>query len=224
MKSPQRLFKRLWIAFLLVLIQKLPVMKSEENKDKREQRQESQTPIQNQKAADHENKKASKGTEPLEEYLVEGLKSMLWIENAVAEGLKKMADATHNEDLKMAFLDHEQESHRHIHRLKRVFDWLDQTPEEKKCLAMEGMITELDELLSKTQKGSASRDAILVMTAQKIEHYEMACYGGLVQTALTLDLPKVADKLYRNLKEEEDADQLLNEIAETKLNFEIATS
>jgi ferritin-like metal-binding protein YciE len=209
-----------------MLIQKIPVMKSEDNKEKNEQGQEMQNHNQkpNQNAEDSPNKKTSNGKEPLEEYLVEGLKSMLWIETAVAEGLKKMAEATSNPDLKSAFSDHEEETQKHIHRLKRVFDWLDQTPEEKKCLAMEGMITELDELLSKTPKESASRDAILVMTAQKIEHYEMACYGGLVQTALTLDLPKIADKLYRNLKEEEDADQLLNEIAETKLNFEVATS
>jgi ferritin-like metal-binding protein YciE len=215
MNMNNRLLKSVLIAFFKVLIRKIPVMKPEENKEKKENQHSLPNPPQNQNS--------KKSGETLEESFADSLKEMLWVENAVAGGLKKMAKASSNEDLKTAFEDHEQDTQRHIHRLKRVFEWIDQSPETKKCMIMEAMLKEADQIVERSPEGSTTRDALLLLMAQKIEHYEIACYGGLVQMALTLDLPKVADKLYKNLQEEEDAEQLLTEIAETNIRFEMAT-
>ena len=65
-----------------------------------------------------------------------------------------------------------------------------------------------------------TRDAALIIAAQKVEHYEIATYGGLVQLALTMGLHRAADILDKTLLEEEDTDALLTEIAENYINIE----
>lgn len=65
-----------------------------------------------------------------------------------------------------------------------------------------------------------TRDAALIIAAQKIEHYEMASYGGLIQLAITMKLNDAAELLESTLMEEEEADKLLTDVAETKINIE----
>ncbi len=65
-----------------------------------------------------------------------------------------------------------------------------------------------------------TRDAALIIAAQKIEHYEIASYGGLVQLAITLGKHRAADILDKTLSEEEETDQLLTDIAEGHINIE----
>jgi ferritin-like metal-binding protein YciE len=58
------------------------------------------------------------------------------------------------------------------------------------------------------------------MAAQKVEHYEIATYGGLVQLAKTMGLTDVAELLAQTLEEEKEADQVLSQIAESSINEE----
>jgi hypothetical protein len=61
------------------------------------------------------------------------------------------------------------------------------------------------------------------MAAQKVEHYEIATYGGLVQLAKTMNKGNIAKMLETTLNEEKQADVLLTQIAEAGIN-EIATN
>jgi ferritin-like metal-binding protein YciE len=65
-----------------------------------------------------------------------------------------------------------------------------------------------------------TRDAALIIAAQKVEHYEIATYGGLVELALTMRLNRAAELLDKTLKEEEETDSILTDIAETYINVE----
>ena len=65
-----------------------------------------------------------------------------------------------------------------------------------------------------------TRDAALIIAAQKVEHYEIASYGGMVQLAITMGWQQIADILDKTLEEEEDTDQLLTDIAEEFINIE----
>jgi ferritin-like metal-binding protein YciE len=76
-----------------------------------------------------------------------------------------------------------------------------------------------EEIIKSTEDGS-TRDAALIIAAQKVEHYEIATYGGLAQLAITMGHDKAADLLERTLQEEEDTDAELTEIAETSINFD----
>ena len=64
------------------------------------------------------------------------------------------------------------------------------------------------------------RDAALIIAAQKVEHYEIATYGGLVQLAVTLRKNSAAQLLDKTLNEEEQTDRRLTEIAENDINME----
>lgn len=169
------------------------------------------------KASTREDKHA-----PLMQLFTDALKDMYWAEQAIIEGLKKLQQAATNEELTEAFEDHEMETKKHVSRLEKVFEQLELPAEGKKCAAMEGILKEADEVIKHTPEGSATRDAGLIIAAQKVEHYEIASYGGLVAIAHTLGQTKAAKLLQKTLDEEEETDLHLTDIAETAINFEAA--
>ena len=67
------------------------------------------------------------------------------------------------------------------------------------------------------------RDAGLIAAAQKVEHYEIAGYGCLSTWADQLSLGEVKGLLGETLEEEKQADQLLNQIAESQVNIQSAS-
>ena len=91
--------------------------------------------------------------------------------------------------------------------------------EGKKCEAIEGIAREVENIIDETEQGTLTRDAALIIAAQKVEHYEIATYGGLVQLAITMNLHDAADLLDKTLVEEEDTDARLTEIAENEINL-----
>ena len=73
---------------------------------------------------------------------------------------------------------------------------------------------------SETAPGTATRDAGLILSAQKLEHYEIATYGSLVQVAKTLGHDDIASLLRETLSEEKEADESLTEVAESHINYD----
>lgn len=157
---------------------------------------------------------------PLHKFFVSALKDIYYAENAILEALVKMQDAATSEDLKDAFEDHHLQTQKHVKRLEKVFKLIDEEPEKKECKAIKGIIEEGEEVIKSTEDGSSTRDVALIIAAQKVEHYEIATYGGLAQLAITMGHDKAADLLERTLQEEEDTDAELTEIAETSINFD----
>lgn len=157
---------------------------------------------------------------PLHKFFVDALKDIYYAEDAIVSALEKMQEAATTEELKDAFEDHQLQTKKHLSRLEKVFRLIDEKPEKKKCDAIEGIIKEGEEVIKSTETGSMTRDVALIIAAQKVEHYEIATYGGLVQLAITMGHDKAADLLDKTLKEEEDTDYNLTEIAETHINFE----
>lgn len=157
---------------------------------------------------------------PLHKFFVSALKDIYFAENAIIEALEKMQEAATTEELKDAFEDHQLQTKKHVSRLEKVFKLIDENPEKKECEAIKGIIKEGEEVIKSTPEGSMTRDAALIIAAQKVEHYEIASYGGLAQLAITMGHDKAADLLEKTLQEEEDTDYNLTEIAETFINFD----
>ncbi|HTI10503.1 MAG TPA: DUF892 family protein, partial [Puia sp.] len=156
---------------------------------------------------------------PLEKFFLDQLKDIYYAEQKITQSLPKMQEAATTSPLKDAFEDHLRQTERHVKRLEKVFQALNQKPEGKKCEAIEGIAREVESIIKETPEGTLTRDAALIMAAQKVEHYEIATYGGLVQLAITMELHDVADLLDKTLMEEEDTDALLTEIAENEVNL-----
>lgn len=159
------------------------------------------------------------GSSHLEKFFLDQLKDIYYAENKILQSLPKMAAATTTGELKEAFEDHLHQTQRHVKRLEQVFRTINQKAEGKKCEAIEGIAREVEEIIDETEDGTMTRDAALIIAAQKVEHYEIATYGGLVQLAITMNLHDAADLLDKTLVEEEDTDAKLTEIAENDINL-----
>ncbi len=159
------------------------------------------------------------GTSHLEKFFLDQLQDIYYAEQKITQSLPKMEEAATTDELKEAFDDHLHQTQKHVKRLEKVFQLLGKKAEGKKCEAIEGIAREVESIISETEEGTMTRDAALIMAAQKVEHYEIATYGGLVQLAITIGADEAADLLDQTLMEEEDTDALLTEIAECDVNL-----
>ncbi|MBC7523377.1 MAG: ferritin-like domain-containing protein [Flavobacterium sp.] len=146
------------------------------------------------------------------------LKDIFWAEKALTKAIPLMIKNATSIDLIEGLTAHLEETNNHVERLAQVFTLIDKKPTAKKCLAMEGIIKEGGEIMESCEAG-AMRDAGIISTAQKVEHYEIATYRTLRQFAKTLGLREVAELLKSTLKEEKATDKKLSEVAMDTLNI-----
>lgn len=156
----------------------------------------------------------------LEKFFIDQLKDVYYAEQQLVKALPEMQSACSTEELEDAFADHLKQTERHVKRLEKVFKVIGKNAEGKKCEAMDGILKEAKTIIGETKEGSMTRDAALIIAAQKVEHYEIATYGGLVQLAITMGLNRAAEILDKTLQEEEETDALLTDIAESYINIE----
>jgi ferritin-like metal-binding protein YciE len=82
---------------------------------------------------------------------------------------------------------------------------------------MEGLVEEGKDIIDEIGAGPV-RDAMLIAAAQKVEHYEIAAYGCLVELAKKLGYDEAVELLKDTLEEEKEADEKLNDIAINEVN------
>jgi ferritin-like metal-binding protein YciE len=157
--------------------------------------------------------------ESLKELYVDELKDLWSAETQITKALPKMMKAATNPKLKRAFNTHLKQTERHIKRLERIFKELDESPRGKKCVGMEGLIKEGQELIKEKPEAEVL-DAGLIAAAQHVEHYEMAGYGCVRTWARQMGEDRQAELLQETLDEEEQTDRLLTELAESEINVE----
>ena len=149
----------------------------------------------------------------LEDTFEDLLKDIYWAEKYLTKALPRMSRASFNEDLKAAFDSHLEITEQQVKRLETCFELLDKKAQAKKCVGMEGLVKEGEEIISDLNEGHA-RDAGLIAAAQKIEHYEISAYGTLRTMAKVLGKAQCAELLEETKDEEAEADQLLNDLAD----------
>ena len=156
----------------------------------------------------------------LKEFFVDELKDIYYAEKQIVKTLPKMKKAATSEELKQAFESHLTMTEQQVARLEQVFELLGEKAKGKTCEAIEGIIKEGEGIIEETDSKTATRDVGLIFAAQKVEHYEIATYGGLAQLAETLGLSEVSGLLHTTLEEEKQTDLLLTSIAENHVNYE----
>src|SRR5687768_16491969 len=138
----------------------------------------------------------------LEKFFHDQLKDIYWAEKHLLKALPKMRKNATTEELKDAIEEHTSQTEQHVTRLEQVFELMGKKPQAKKCDGMDGLSKEGESVLEETEDGSMTRDAGIIMAAQKVEHYEIATYGTLVQLAKVMGNNKVASILETTLEEE----------------------
>ncbi|HVG13388.1 MAG TPA: ferritin-like domain-containing protein [Chitinophagaceae bacterium] len=155
----------------------------------------------------------------LRELFIEELKDIYWAEKHLTKALPRMAKAATSQELRTAFENHTVQTQEQIARIEQVFEILQMTARAKKCEAMAGLVLESQAAIEDTDKGTATRDCALIISAQKAEHYEIATYGSLVQLSKTIGHDDIAQILQLTLNEEKETDVLLTELAVSSVNL-----
>ena len=155
----------------------------------------------------------------LEEAFIHELSDIYSAEKQLTKALPKMAKAATNEMLTEGFETHLEETENQVVRLDQVIESCGIKLKRIKCKAMEGLVEEGKEIMEEIEEGPV-RDAMLIAAAQKVEHYEIASYGCLVELAKKLGYEEAAELLSETLEEEKATDEKLNELAVNEVNDE----
>lgn len=142
-------------------------------------------------------------------------------EQQALEAMPQLAERVQNAQLRKAFETHMKETEKQVERLEQIADQLGIDPEGETCVAMQGLIEEAQDLLEQLEDGDLA-DAAIIGAAQKMEHYEIACYGTARTLARQAGQEEVADLLEQTLEEEKATDEKLTQIAVSKVNQKAA--
>lgn len=161
-------------------------------------------------------------TATLHDVFLDELRDMYHAEKQLTQALPKMAKAANNQELIDAFESHLTETTVQIERLEQVFASLGESPSAKTCDGMMGIIEEATSMMGEDLDPD-TMDAVLIASAQRAEHYEIAAYGTLVAWARAMEHDTAEDLLQQNLDEESATDEKLSSIAESGINDSAAS-
>ncbi|WP_099864755.1 YciE/YciF ferroxidase family protein [Pararhizobium haloflavum] len=153
----------------------------------------------------------------LDDLFHDTLKDIYYAERKILKALPKMQRAAQSDELKAAFEKHRDETEEHVTRLQQVFELIGKPARGKTCDAIEGIISEGEEIMDEF-KGTAALDAGLISAAQAVEHYEMTRYGTLKRWATELGMKDAAKLLDATLQEEMKTDGDLTKLADAGAN------
>lgn len=154
----------------------------------------------------------------LEDVFIHLLSDTYSAEKQLTRALSKLFREASSEKLSAAFKAHLEETHGQIERIDQIVEQEKNLKIKRmKCVAMEGLIEEANEVIESTEKNEV-RDAALIAAAQKVEHYEIASYGTLATLAQQLGYKKAVKLLTETLEEEKSTDSKLTDLAVNTIN------
>ena len=153
----------------------------------------------------------------LRDVFIQELRDLYSAETQLVDALPRMAEAASDRGLRNAFEKHLEETRGHISRLDRIFTGIGEDSGGEKCEAMKGLVSEGKDYIS-AEGDPESRDAGLIASAQKVEHYEIAGYGTVRTLARHLGENVAAELLQQTLDEEGNTDKALTGLAERYAN------
>lgn len=129
---------------------------------------------------------------------------------------RMMKNVTHPA-LKECIQAHVDETEAQVERIEQALEMVGGKPGRKVCEAMRGLIEEATHEMGENEKGPMM-DVLIIASAQRIEHYEIAAYGTMVALAKAAGQQQLADLLAETLAEEKATDEKLTQVAESEVN------
>jgi Mn-containing catalase len=155
----------------------------------------------------------------MDDLLVDELRDILHAEKQLLKALPKMAKAARFDRLRELFEVHLSETEQQVERINECFSLLGVNVRAKACKGMMGLVEEGQEVMDEAEeKDDATADLALIGAAQRVEHYEISGYTTTKNLAQQLRHSAVVALLSASLAEEENADQLLNQVARTLMS------
>ena len=144
------------------------------------------------------------------------------VEGQLIEALPRMADVAGHPELKQGIQTHLEETRAQQSRVEEILRRHKADPREHVDQAMQAMLQEAEKWASIVQDQNL-RDAGLIASAQRVEHYEIAVYGSLATWAKQLGLDENVQGLLAILEEEKRTDEWLSRLAKRMINPDAAT-
>ena len=155
------------------------------------------------------------GGEAITELLIDQMRDILHAEKQLLKALPKMAKAARSAQLQALLETHLQETEGQVERLTESLEILGAPARAKPCKGMAGLVEEGEDVMSEgKEKDDAPADLALIGAAQRVEHYEIAAYTTARNLALQLRQPHIVQLLTMSLGEEQNAGQLLDQVAQ----------
>lgn len=158
----------------------------------------------------------------LHKLFITELQDIYSAEKQIAAALPELIETAASDKLQEAFLNHLKDTDTQIERLEEIRSEFNIDLEGKECIGMKGLIKEGEEIVKKSDLGSAM-DSALIGAAQRIEHYEIAAYGTAIALAEAMNHNGSTKLLKQTLKEEEQTDKKFTDLAK-KVNKQAAFS
>src|SRR5467141_5147713 len=149
-------------------------------------------------------------------YITE-LQELTSLEEQLGKALRRMAEVASHPSLKNALTHHREQTQVQRQRLESILQKHGANPRAHTDQAMQALVNETEMMLA-ILNGNDLRDAGLIASAQKLEHYEIAAYGTAAALAGQLDLRDEQKMLHLSLEEEKQADALLTRLAKREVN------
>ena len=151
------------------------------------------------------------------------LQELRSVEDQLVQALPKMAEMVGHRQLKEAIQEHLKETKTQRDRLDQLLKRHKAGAKEHRDGSMQAIVREA-ERWAKMVADPDCRDAGVIASAQRVEHYEIAVYGTLATWARQLGLDEDARTLHDILDEEKRADEKLSGLAERSINKEAAAA
>lgn len=149
-------------------------------------------------------------------YIAE-LQELTSLEGQLEEALRRMAEVASHPSLKSALMHHREQTQVQKQRLESILQRHGADPSAHTDQAMQALINETEKMITMV-KGDDLRDAALIASAQKVDHYEIAAYGTAASLAHQLDLRDDQQLLHESLEEEKETDAVLTRLAKSEVN------
>jgi ferritin-like metal-binding protein YciE len=151
------------------------------------------------------------------------LQELRSVEAQLVGALPKMADMASHPELKQAFQSHLEETRSQQSRLDEILRRHGAEPREHVDQAMQAMLQEGEKWAHMVQDQDL-RDAGIIASAQRVEHYEIAVYGSLATWAKQLGLDEDLQALLAILEEEKRTDERLSTLPKRVVNPDAAAT
>jgi len=143
------------------------------------------------------------------------------VEDQLVEALPRMGQLVASPQLRQALESHLNETRAQRTEIDRLLLQHNAIPTKHEDSSMRALIREADRWAT-TVTDPECRDAGVIASVQRIEHYEIAVYGTLATWARDLQLETDFQTLDRILEQERRADATLTRLAKTRINSEAA--
>ena len=154
----------------------------------------------------------------LDTLLLEELKELYGAEKQQQVLLTLLKKSASSLRLRNVLASHLDDTREQLRRLEAIFTLLGHPAEARPPEAIFGITREAEQVIASTNPETATRDAGLIVAAQKLEHYEISSYGSVATHARTLDYDDIEELLELSLYEEKENDDLLTALAENYIN------